>query len=344
MHPAPAPKPAIRDDIFVSVCCADVTDMAVAGAALGALAGKLAAVFRYWELLLIISDILPEADEAALARLPNVRLLKIRHGTPFYRRRVAVASEAIGDIVVLAAIEELPVLDIVAMIDRAAQAGSIVAGKRANTTMFAPILRALGRGAGFRVNTDDMLTQAYPRTVLNRLLAHPDRQLALRFAPADRGIAVIAQPSDGDIATRSLRELGRRLSLIQRLLISAAPAVLTAVSLLSLLVAVVAVVFAIYAVIVWATLAGVQPGWFTTSLAISLTAAFLGVAIFGLSIGLQKLIEVLQSGPVDDIIGEASAVDLYGQVMHELNVEVAGAVTSRQGPGQAPAQNPQSPA
>jgi hypothetical protein len=98
--------------------------------------------------------------------------------------------------------------------------------------------------------------------------------------------------------------------------------VLTVVSLLSLAVVFAGVAFAIYAVVVWATLKTIQPGWFTTSLVLSLTAAFLGVAIFGLSIGLQKVIEALISDAGDDIVDERSTVDMFDQAMKELNVEI----------------------
>jgi hypothetical protein len=253
----------------------------------------------------------------------------VRPGTPFYRRRAAVASEAIGDVVVLASLDEQPMLDIIAMIELAALKGSIVIGRRDNATLMNPALRVLGRSAGFRVDVRDMLTAAYPRALLNKLLAHPDRQLALRFPPSDSAIPVIWERScEGPGRARSFREFGRRLSVVQKLLVSSAPLVLTLVSLLSLLVMFAAFAFAIYAVIIWLTLETVQPGWFTTSLVLSLIAAFLGNAIFGLSIGLQKVIETLSDDAGDDIIDERSAVDMFDQAMKELNVEIAAEHTT----------------
>jgi hypothetical protein len=113
------------------------------------------------------------------------------------------------------------------------------------------------------------------------------------------------------------------LGVVQKLLVSTAPRALTLVSLLSLVVVFAALAYAIYAVVIWLTLASVQPGWFTISLMLSMTAAFLGIALFGLSIGVQKLIEMLSNDVADDIVEECSAVDMFGQAMNELNVEIA---------------------
>jgi hypothetical protein len=98
--------------------------------------------------------------------------------------------------------------------------------------------------------------------------------------------------------------------------------VLTVVSLSSLLAVFGGLAYAIYAVVVWMALASVQPGWFTTSLVLSLTATFLGGAIFGLSIGLQKLIETPSSDMADDIIDERGRADMFDRAMKELNVDV----------------------
>ena len=317
-----------REDILVSVCFADFSTSADSGRELALLASRIAARYRYWEVLLIVdADADQEAEQQRLlTEVGNLRLLKVRHATPFYRRRVAVASEAIGDVVVLAALEELPGLDVIEMIEAASAKGAIVVGQRRNVSMMNPALHALGRGAGFRVSLRDMLTAAYPRTLLNQLLAHPDRQLALRFPPADDGIPMILLPFRGkETPSRTLGEVGRRLSLVQRLLVSSAPYVLTLLALASLLVAFSGLAVAVYAIVTWLTLDTIAPGWFTTSLVLSLTASFLGTAIFGLSIGMQKVIESLSRDAVDDIMSERSAVDLFGQVMQELNVEVAEA-------------------
>lgn len=312
-----------RDDLLVSVCFAEAVSDADTLAQLTNLTVQLTERFRYWEILLIADADAAWNFDPLLAKTPNIRLLKVRRGTPFYRRRAAAASEAIGDVVVLGSIDELAALDIVAMIETAEGEASIVIGRRNRQSLINPALKALGGSAGFRVDSRDMLTAAYPRTLLNRLLAHPDRLLALRFPPDDHSIPVVWRTSRAVSApARSFLEVGRRFNLIQRLLVSSAPRVLTLVALLSLAVIPSALAYAIYAVVVWLVLDTTQPGWLTTSLVLSLTALFLGFAIFGLSMGLQNVIEAVASDLSDDIVDERSSVDLFSQVMQELNVEI----------------------
>lgn len=313
-----------REDIFVSVCFADVWPSESYLAELANLSKALTAKYRYCEILVVAFAGATVDYQPLISQVANVRLLMVRPGTPFYRRRSAVASEAIGDIVVLASIDEQPTINIIEMIELADVKGSIVIGRRSKAGLMNPTLRALGRSGGFRVDMRDMLTACYPRALLSKLLTHPDRQLALRFPPADASLPVIWQPGcEGCDRSRSFRELGRRLSMVHKLLVSSAPRVLALVSLLSLLVVFVALAFAIYVVVVWSILATIQPGWFTTSLVLSLTAAFLGGAVFGLTIGLQKVIESLSGDQIDEIVDERGSVDMFDQAMKELNVEIS---------------------
>lgn len=312
-----------RSDVLVSVCVTDGQPGPENVQLLRSLAERLNSRFRYWELLVGV-----EADRfghypQVLGDIPNLRLLKLRPGTSFYRKRVAMAAEAIGDVVALVAFDELPQVDIVDFITRSNADDAIVIGQRRGSSMLNPALSILGNSAGFRVSARYMQTAAYPRTLLNKLLAHPDRQLALRFPPLDDGILVHledvrAEGAAGHGSSQSVR----RLKLLHRLLISSAPRVLTLVTLGSLLLTAIAVAYAAYSIIVWLTFAHVQPGWLTTSLMLSMTAAFLGSAIFGLSIGLQKLIEVLSRDSIDDVVDEATSLDLFGKVFDELNVEI----------------------
>lgn len=313
-----------REDIFVSVCFADVEPGADNAGALRSLSARLDARYRYWEILIITSADVAQDCEYLLSEVPNLRLLKARNGTLYYRRRVAVASEAIGDAVLLTSVDELSAFDPIELIETAMARGAIVIGRCNRRSAMNPALKALGRSAGFRVDARDMLTAAYPRTLLNRILAHPDRQLGLRFPPVDSAIPILWHTAAAESSRRgrSFKEFGRRLSLIQKLLVSSAPIVLTILALSSLVVVLCSIAFTFYAVTVWLALETVQEGWFTTSIILSLTAAFLGSMGFGMSIGLQKMIELLTSDVIDDITDERSAVDMFGQVIHELNVDV----------------------
>jgi len=169
-----------------------------------------------------------------------------------------------------------------------------------------------------------MLGAAYPRTLLNVLLHRPDRELALRFAPRDSGIPV-RTVSQGGAAVRSDSGLRARLMLIQKLLTNAAPRVLGVVSVLSVFVSFMAIIYALYVLAAWIILDQVQPGWLTTSLVLSLTALFLGAAIFGLATGLMKLLDLVGGDVVDDILEEQGRTDLFLRVADDLNVDLADA-------------------
>ncbi|CAN5369835.1 hypothetical protein BH10PSE13_BH10PSE13_11270 [soil metagenome] len=312
-----------RDDVLVSVCLTDGQPGPENVMQLRSLTDELNKHFRYWEMLVGVDSESFGRHDQLLRDTPNLRLLKLRPGTSFYRKRVAIAAEAIGDVVVLAAIDELPLLDIIDIIAQSEANDAIIIGQRPGSSLLNPALEVLGRSAGFRVSARYMQTAAYPRALLDKLLAHPDRQLALRFPPADdsfpvrwQDVRAIGRPP------RAPSQTGRRVKLLHRLLISCAPRVLTLVAVGSLLVTAATVLFAFYSIIVWLTFAYVQPGWLTTSLMLSMTGAFLGCAIFGLSIGLQQLTEAVTRDSFDDVVDEASSLDLFGQVFHELNVEV----------------------
>ncbi|MFT6887512.1 MAG: hypothetical protein ACI87T_001334 [Planctomycetota bacterium] len=313
---------ARREDVLVSVCFPNLAPGEAAHTTLRQVAAQLDGRYRYWEILALV-DANADGIDRLLIDVPNLRLLQVRAETEFYRRRVVAASEAIGDIVAIAALDEVAHLDLMEMIEAAHTGDGIARGRRVRRSLIDPLVRTLGRAGGFEVDTRDMQTAVYPRTLLNRLLAHPNPQLALRFVPRGAGLSVMRLPALGGGHGRTLHETGRRLNLVQQLLVSAAPLVLTWVSLLSALVFVISVFFGIYAVAAWATLSTVAPGWLTLSLAISMTAAFLATALFGLSTGLQKLLEMVTPDRMDEVVGERNGVDLFSQVTQELNIELS---------------------
>ncbi len=312
-----------RDDIVVSICLVSDTSQAIDAASLRRIAEQLSLRFRYWEILVGVPADETHIYESLLTTTPNLRMLKIRIGVPFYRRRIAVAQEAIGDIVLFTAPNELSSFDFVELIDICDREGAILIGRRRQRSFINPALSWLGRSAGFRVDERDMLTAVFPRAPFNQILSHPGRDLALRFPPLDDSMPVRWQPSKvNDRRERSYAELGRRFGLIHKLIVSSAPRVLTLASFVSAVVMVLSIAFGVYAVVVWLTMREVQPGWFTTSIIQSLTATFLAWAIFGLSIGIQKVLETITGDIGNDVVGERSAVDMFEHVFQDLNVNL----------------------
>jgi len=334
-HP---PVAARREDILVSVCFGDLPVDADTLEGVAALARQLDARFRFHEIVVVAAESHKDALLALVRRVENLRLLTVRDGTPFYRRRVIAADEAIGDVVVMANAVELPHLDPVAMIERAADDQKMVLAARAaglvDRTLAGPLV-ALGRLAGFKVSLRDLQTMAVPRTLLNQLLAHPDPDLALRFPPRDVRLPLaFAAATSGMPTLREAGQKGRRLALLQKLLVYVAPSLLMTVTMASALLAVIGFVYAFYVLGAWIVVEDLAPGWLTLSAMLSLTAFFLGVSIMGLSLGLQQLLARAGRDGFDGVASEINRIDLFGQVASDLNVDLER--ESDEAPGRAP--------
>lgn len=321
-HPPVATR---REDVLVSVCFGDLPADAATLDGVVALARQLDARFRFREIIVVAEESRKDALLGLVRRVENLRLFTVSDGTPFYRRRVIAADEAIGDVVMMANVAELPHLDPVAMIEQAADDQHIVLATRAAglvDCMLAGPLVALGRLAGFKVGLRDLQTIAVPRTLLNQLLAHPDPDLALRFPPRDVRLPLtFAAAVPGMPPLRQAGQHGRRLALLQKLLIYVAPSLLMAVTLVSALLAITGFLYAFYALGAWIVVEDITPGWLTLSAMLSLTAFFLGVSVMGLSLGLQQLLARAGRDDFDGVTSEINRIDLFGQVASDLNVD-----------------------
>lgn len=311
-----------REDVLVSLCLADFTGAGRQAEAVARLAREIAARFRYWEILVAVDAAADRVDALLAQRIPNLRVLRVTGGLSHYRRRVVVAAEAIGDLVLLGSVDELGCLDVVGMLERAEADSCIVMGDRGEAGALDPLIALIGRSGGFQVHGGMLQTMACPRQVLARLLRHPEQQLALRFPPAGPAFGLRAAPVIR-AAPRGRRrgDLRRRLMLLQRLVVSSAPNVLFAISVASVIVTAVSLLFLVYAIVVWVALSDVQPGWLTTSLTIGMSAAFLGALGLGLGTGIQKIIDLLTRESLDDVIDEVGPVDLYAGIGRDLNVQ-----------------------
>ncbi len=313
---------AQREDILVSVCFPAPPKDAEQLARLTGLVDRLDARFRYWEMIITADETQLDLVGDRVGHIANLRVLKVRGQSQLYRARVIAAAEAIGDVVVLSSFEEMEAVDPVSFAEEADQDNVIVTATRAKGgALTAYPLYMLGRASSFQVEPRDLMTSAYPRTILNTLLARHDRQLALRFPPRGRLTPVVRHTVKiGQGGARRLSEISRRISLVQSLMIHASPMVLSALALISILAFVSSIAFAGYAVGAYFVLDEIQPGWLTTSLAISGTTGFLGAAMFGLSTGLLHVIELLTPDTLDDVVDEESGVDLFSKVANDLNV------------------------
>jgi hypothetical protein len=286
------------------------------------LVARLAEENLHHEVILVVGEAnRPElvAQGRALAALPNLRILIIADGTNPYRRRRLAAAEALGDVVVLTDHDEAASLDLSDFAQQALTSGRVVMGARAQAragllALHGP-LRLL---SGYRVDTRDLRTLALPRTSLTRILARPTAGLDLRFEAKrspERYLRKVVD--DRRLNDRLLR--GRRIDLLVELISASGPRFLKGFALAALFTLAVAIAYSTYAIGALVLVDGLQPGWFTISMALSGLTAFLSLwAAIG-SLAQARILELLDSHRRDEVIEELGAVSFFREA-DPLNV------------------------
>lgn len=321
-----------REDVVLSACFSDLKPDEPTFRAIRELAQELDAVYRFCEIILVVEDTDRDAFLSLVKEVRDLRLFVVRRGTDYYERRVIAAEEAIGDIVLIANIEEVVHMNVLDFLDHAEQSGAITLAnqqaRRPLKRLLASPFVMLGRLAGFKVDPSDFQTIAMPRTMLNHLLGHDDPRLALRFPPRDPRLPSVTFGAVSNVASRgafkngAFGHLSRRAQLLQAMLVYLAPTILSIVAFSSSLLTLLGFAYAAYivgAVIVVDTLA---PGWLTTSTMLSVSAVFMGVSTLGLSLALQHLLKQHAKDRLERVSEEVNRIDLFGKVAQDLNVEL----------------------
>jgi hypothetical protein len=317
----------LRDDIVVSVCISDLTASESAFHAVRKLVDQLDCVYRFREIILVVSENERDAFLQLVQQVSDVRLFTVLPSTEYYERRVIAAEEAIGDLVIIANMDELAYLDIQLLLDQSEETSAVVLTTRSNPKrvrngLFSP-LHALGKISGFKISANDLQTIALPRTLLNQLLLHREPQLALRFPPRDTRLPLELFAAHTDVPTRRLgSDISRRVKLLQKLLVYLAPTLLVFVSLTSTVLTFLGICYAIYTVAVWIFVDNLAAGWLTISGVLSLSAMFIGLSMLGLSLGLQQLLGQHKKATDYHVAEEINRIDLFGKVSSDLNVEL----------------------
>lgn len=325
-HLVPSDKSELRDDILVSICFGDLSASKEAFETVRTLAEKIDERFRFREIVIIADVGKHKAYLPLVHKVANVRLLAVHPRTTAYRKRLIAADEAIGDVVLITSEQEIACVDAISMLERAPAEGRAIISLRSEMRVLRKLLSApiaaIGRAAGFKIGLRDMQTMALPRTLLNQILAHPDPQLAVRFPPRDVRVPLgFSLASNDTRLSAGLSDIERPFALTQKLLAYLAPNLLVVITIASGLLSILGLGYAAYALSVWAILPATEPGWLTISMMLSLTACFLGIAILGLSLGLQQLLALVLKDRLDDVAHEINRVDLFDQVSSELNVD-----------------------
>jgi hypothetical protein len=315
----------LREDVVVSVCFSELTATPAAFAAIRDLAATLDSVYRFREIILVVEDSQREAFLDIVREVPNTRLFVVRRGTEYYDRRVIAAEEAIGDLVILGNLDEIAALDVLAFLDFAEAENAVTMAfrpaRRPIKRLLAWPLIALGKLAGFNVDPAEWQSIAVPRTLLNLLLAHDEPRLALRFPPRDPRLPREWFRTDVNVASRTaFMGLGRRVHLLQTLLVYLTPTLLTLVAISSALLTLAGLAYAAWVVGAVVLVDRLAPGWLTTNAMLAVSATFMGVSTLGLSLGLQHLLKQQRRLKCDLVPEEVNRIDLFQQVAFDLNV------------------------
>ncbi len=318
-----------RQDFLISVVLADHAEGARYRDALCTLVQRLEDAFQFWEVVIAIPETGAEETsvfKASLKGIPNLRILRLSAAGSFYRRRLAGVTEAIGDVVVLSALDEVTHIDIAALArDIYASSETVVCtGQQGNWGRPSSVLeRSLSWLSGYRVDLRELLTIGFPRAMLENILQRPDAEILLRFEPLSGIFTFRRYPvAEGQKpGRRDWRDSRRRAALIGDMMINASPRTLKGLAFIAVLVACIAACYGLYAILVWLFKADIAAGWLTTSLLQSLTTFLLGISIAALSTGLVRMFELLSNEGRYAIVDEINTVDLIGNIQ-PANVEM----------------------
>lgn len=314
-----------REDVVVSVCFSELAASPATFAALRQLAVTLDSAYRFREIILVVDDS-QRSDFLDLVReVPNTRLFVVRRGTEYYDRRVIAAEEAIGDLVILGNLEEVAALDVLAFLDFAEAENAVTMAFRPAKRPFKRLLAwpfiALGKLAGFNVDPAEFQSIAVPRTLLNLLLAHDEPRLALRFPPRDPRLPREWFRTAVNVESRTaFTGIGRRLALLQTLLVYLTPTMLSVVAVSSGLLTLAGLAYAAWIIGAVLLVDQLAPGWLTTNAMLAVSATFMGFSTLGLSLGLQHLLKQQRRLKGALVPEEVNRIDLFQQVAFDLNV------------------------
>nr|MBI1228758.1 hypothetical protein [Cytophagales bacterium] len=316
-----------REDILISVCFSDIPPTNEAFQKLRALANKLDSKYRFREIIIVADDRFCDSYMPLVEEISDLRLLTVPEGVRLYDRRLVAAEEAIGDVILIAGFDEIQYVEVIDMLEEAANKKVICLVEQSKksfirNTLFAPV-NMLGNLAGFTVNLNNFQTISLPRTMLNQILSHSDPQIALRFPPKSPMLPITRFKAEKNMSfSKDLSQVIRRMQILQRILAHLSPFLLTLVAICSSLLALIGFAYALYIVIVLITVEDIAPGWLTTSTMLTVTSIFMGISTLGLSLALQHLLNLSKRKTYERVVHEVNQIDLFGKVASDLNVNV----------------------
>lgn len=299
---------------------------AEAAAAIRGAAAFAESHFEFYEILIVVEASRYEAAQALfheLLGLRNTRCLILRDGTGDYRAAVVAAQESIGDAILMIHSGEWAAIDLGRMARSVFEGGGpVMLRQQRRAGMMSRLAGALlSRVSGYDVDPRLLRSGAFPRRHINRIAARSDRDIALRFMPLSarrQGDSIVLDAPAGRVSGRG--GLFRRLGAAMEILANAPPHLLRLLAVTSLLVMLGSLAFFLYAVVLYAIGYPLEPGWLTTSLAISGSTAFVSLALGGIATALYKVLTLLREDTGDEILRQIDNTDLFRDYWR-INVE-----------------------
>jgi hypothetical protein len=311
-------------DYLVSFCLAQESDLTPELDAISALAAFCDHRFRYWEIVYVAGEFHRSAIQAAIdkfAAIKGLRIVLVRDALSYYRRRTIAAAEAIGDVVVLTSFSEMAKADLLAFAEEAMADNRIVIGHRAGKGGLQPVSHWLiGLISRYRVDGCDLKTIAVPRNHLFAILDRPTASIDLRFEPK-RGLVPYVRKEVALTSSGGEAGLKQRLELLAEIISTSASRFLAIFAFAAGIVFAIAVCYGLYAVAVILLRDNVQPGWFSTAIAQSGSAAFLSLGLAIIALGIANILDRMDRRARHEIIDEIGNVSFYDRI-HDLNVEI----------------------
>ncbi|MEP2102688.1 MAG: hypothetical protein ABJP02_03955 [Parasphingorhabdus sp.] len=316
---------ARREDFLVSIGLVQEGSVADDLKKLEALSRQVADRFHYSEIVYAVSERFHSSlseEASTISRIRNLRIIIVSNDISFYRRRVLVASEAIGDVVVLSSFRELDHISVTDIAEEVFETGDVILTRRSRRRIAMPVFHAvLSAVSKYKVSSRDMRTIGVARTSLGKILNAPTATVDLVFEPKQGNENYKRQKVDYPTSLQSRSTMADRFELVSELVTNSAPRILRGFAIFSTLVVFLAVAYAIYACTVLLTVDNVQDGWFSTAIVQSGSVAFIAMALGLLCLGLAGIYDRLRGSDEGLIRDEISNTSFFDQTT-DLNVEV----------------------
>lgn len=318
-----------REDIVISLCFPETgAEQATRcdeqhAERLKAIINQLLTHFQYVETIFVVTTTESEQSQNYLNGKIESRVIIVRPDISHYRKRATAITEAIGDIVIVTSLDEAERLDLPALVEKALSKDSIITARRTGrTSLLYPLIKTLGTSAGFRVDIREGTTTIYPRRALNIISTNPDPILSLRFPPNDDRLAIETVLIDNVPKTRrSLSMFKRRLVMLNQLLINSAQGLLIFLGLCGAATSLGGLLLILYAIGAFLLADQIVQGWFTTMVALGGVAFVLGMTLFGISTAIARVIALLSTKPIDDVVTELGTTPVFASALKRMNVE-----------------------